>query len=129
LRDLAVQALARLGRGGERLEIALVDDEESRRVNRDFLGRDRPTTVISFAGDGPGDMGQLIVNVDEAERQRGPAGYGLSRMLGYYVLHGMLHLAGYDHERGGAAAAAAMAAKEESLQELLRPLASGEGDE
>jgi ssRNA-specific RNase YbeY (16S rRNA maturation enzyme) len=50
-------------------------------------------------------------------------------MLGYYVLHGMLHLAGYDHERGGAAAAAAMAAKEESLQELLRPLASGEGDE
>jgi probable rRNA maturation factor len=128
LRELARQAQARLRRSGDTLEIALVDDAESRRVNRDYLGRDRPTNVISFAADAPGEMGQLIVNIDEAERQRGAAGYGLLQMLGYYVLHGMLHLAGYDHERGGAAAAARMAAKERTLRALLRALPEEESE-
>jgi probable rRNA maturation factor len=100
----------------------LVDDAESRRVNRAFLGRDRPTNVISFAPDEPGEPGQLIVNLDEAARQSAASGHGLSYVLGYYVLHGLLHLAGYDHERGGAAEAARMEEQEEALRPLLSPL-------
>ena len=124
--DLTAAACARLGREGQAVEITLVDDEESRRINRDFLGRDRPTNVISFLSDEPDELGQLVVNVDKAERRQTETGYGLSYLIGYYILHGLLHLAGYDHERVDATQEAVMTAKEEELRGLLDPLTQDE---
>ncbi len=122
LSELAAEVCRQLGRAGDTVEITLVDDAESRRINRDFLGRDRPTNVISFASSEPGELGQLVVNVDFARQQSGETGHGHSYLIGYYILHGLLHLAGYDHERAGDEQAAAMAAKEKALQGLLVPL-------
>jgi probable rRNA maturation factor len=122
LRDLARRALAELDGAGRRVEITLVDDATSRRINREFLGRDRPTNVLSFPAEEPGELGQLVVNLDEARRQSAATGHGLSYLVGYYVLHGLLHLSGYDHERAGAAAAKRMRQREASLAHLLKPL-------
>lgn len=119
---MVAAACERLGRAGERVEIRLVDDAECRRLNRDYLGRDRPTNVISFPADEPGELGLLIVNVDEARRRREETGYGLLYLTGYYILHGLLHLAGYDHERVSPSEAARMSEQEENLRDLLRPL-------
>lgn len=120
--NLAGEVCRRLGREGDALEITLVDDATSHRANRDFLGRDRPTNVISFTDDQPGHLGELIVNVDFARRESAETGYGLLTLIGYYIIHGLLHLAGYDHERGGAAEAASMEARESELRELLATL-------
>jgi len=116
-----------LGLESRRLEISIVGDAESRRINRDYLGRDRPTNVISFASDEPGDLGELIVNADYAAREAAADGPGLLSWLGFYIIHGVLHLAGYDHERSGAAAAARMEEQEESLRSLLDELESKGG--
>jgi probable rRNA maturation factor len=104
------------------VEIRLVGDEECRRYNRDYLGRDRPTNVISFPTDEAGEWGQLLVNVDYALRQSDETGYGLLYLVGYYILHGLLHLTGYDHERVGSGEAARMNEREEALRDLLLPL-------
>lgn len=119
---LVAAAGTRLERAGDRVEILLVGDGASRRYNRDYLGRDRPTNVISFPADEAGEWGQLIVNVDEAERQSGETGYGLLYLVGYYILHGLLHLSGYDHERVSPDEAARMKEREEALRDLLAPL-------
>lgn len=128
LRCLAEQALEILGLTGRELEIDLVGDTESRRCNRLYLGRDRPASVLSFgAGEGP-VLGQLVINVEYAAREAGAAGYGHLYMIGYYLLHGLLHLAGYDHERGGPAAADRMARLEIVLHRLLETPAFIEED-
>ena len=80
--------------------VRVVDAAEGRMLNRDYRGRDRATNVLSFPYDESGARvcGDLVlcraVVEDEAQRQRKP-------VLAHYahlVVHGMLHLQGYDHE-------------------------------
>jgi probable rRNA maturation factor len=122
LTHVAEAVCARLDRAGEALEIAIVDDDESRRLNRDFLGRDRPTNVVSFGSAEEGELGQLAVNIDFAKREASETGYGHLYLVGYYMIHGLLHLAGYDHERVTPAEAESMADAEKAMTDLLTPL-------
>lgn len=119
LRELADRALGVLDLAGKAVEIELVGDAESRRCNREYLGRDRPTSVLSFSAGESRLLGQLVINVEYAGREAAAAGHGHLFMIGYYLLHGLLHLAGYDHERGGPDAAARMEQMEERLHRLL----------
>ncbi len=105
----------------------LVDDEEIRQINRDFLDRDRPTNVISFSmqeGEGsefcPGMLGDVVISVDTAERDAAEAGVPFEHELCFLLLHGTLHLLGYDHERSGDQEAARMEARERELFAILR---------
>lgn len=126
LRVLIDGVLARLDRAGARVEISLIDDDAIRVVNRDFLGRDRPTNVLSFPDDAPGVMGELMVNVDYARRQADETKRDVMYVLGYYIIHGLLHLAGYDHERSGPEAAAQMQRRQEQMEDLLAALDGSE---
>ena len=123
LTHVAEAVCVRLDRVGEVVEVAIVDDAESRRLNRDFLGRDRPTNVISFGSGEAGELGQLAVNIDFARREAAETGHGHLYLVGYYMIHGLLHLAGYDHERVTPAEAASMADAEKAMVDLLTPLA------
>ncbi len=88
------------------LAVALIDDRAMRRLNHDFRGRPRPTNVLSFAAiDGgepvpgkPFHLGDIAlasgVVVAEARRQRKTVNDHLSHLM----VHGVLHLLGYDHE-------------------------------
>lgn len=88
----------------ERLEltIRLVDSAESQTLNRDYRGKDKPTNVLSFPFENPPGMtlpllGDLIichdVVVQEASEQQKP----LTHHYAHIVIHGTLHLMGYDH--------------------------------
>ncbi len=98
---------ARMRRG--ELSIRVVDADEGRALNRRWRGRNYPTNVLSFPADplpggGPRLLGDLVlcapVVLAEAESQGKPAHHHWAHL----TIHGLLHLAGYDHERVDAAA-------------------------
>ena len=94
-----------LGAGQQEVSLMIVDDEGIRTINRDYLRRDRPTNVIAFSlkegdfGDvNPGVLGDVVVSVEAAAREARTAGIPIEDAILYLVIHGILHLAGYDHE-------------------------------
>ena len=82
--------------------ISLVDDRRIAAIHRRWLGVPGPTDVITFdlsAGGGPRAAGlaaDLVVSVETARRMARAVGWTAHRELAYYVVHGILHLAGYD---------------------------------
>lgn len=108
------------------MSILLVDDEQIRVINRDYLQRDKPTNVISFAmreGEGaevaPDLLGDVVISTETAARDAAEAGTTFEGELYFLLLHGVLHLLGYDHERGTEAQAEAMEAREREVFALL----------
>lgn len=104
------------------LSILLVDDAGIQELNRDYLGKDRPTNVISFAmreGEGsdvqPDLLGDVVISAETAARDAAEAGVSFESELYFLLLHGILHLLGYDHERGTAAEAVLMEAREREI--------------
>lgn len=95
---------------GAELSILLVSDHEMRALNRCYRGKDRPTDVLAFAqregaGGAPaGVLGDLVISVDTARRQAAEYGASLAREGERLLVHGLLHLLGYDHERSAAEA-------------------------
>ncbi len=81
--------------------VLLTTDLAIRRLNRRFRGKNKSTDVLSFPADGPltGEIaGDLAVSVPTALRQAAEQGHALSIEVKVLILHGLLHLAGYDHE-------------------------------
>jgi len=77
----------------------LTRDARLQQLNRDFLGHDYPTDVLSFpdAG-GNGMLGDMAISVDRAAEQAASFGHTLEEELEILLLHGTLHLMGMDHE-------------------------------
>ena len=92
------------------LSLLVVSDRRIRQLNRDWRGRDRATDVLSFPQhDGPGPapgglLGDVVISVDAARRQAGEAGESLGEEADRLLIHGLLHLLGYDHERSASEA-------------------------
>jgi probable rRNA maturation factor len=99
-----------LGRDEAELSVLLVSDRVMRQLNRDWRGRDRTTDVLSFAQhEGPdaaprGLLGDVVIAVPTAKRQAAATGETLAGAVERLLIHGILHLLGYDHERSEAEA-------------------------
>jgi probable rRNA maturation factor len=105
-------AAAALGRRGEGCEIAVrvVKSAESRELNRLWRGKDKPTNVLSFPApqqDRRGKprefrlpLGDLVICAEVVRREAGRDGKKIEAHWAHMVVHGALHLVGYDHERG-----------------------------
>jgi probable rRNA maturation factor len=109
------------------LSILIVDDATIQEINRDYLDKDRPTNVISFAmqeGEGggvqPDLLGDVIISAETAARDADEAQASFESELYFLLLHGTLHLLGYDHERGTQAEAKCMEAREQEVFSLIR---------
>lgn len=80
----------------------ITTDAELHRLNLQFLGHDYPTDVLSFPSPSPGGgMGDLAISVDRARQQAAQRGHDTSTEIRILLLHGVLHLMGYDHETDG----------------------------
>ena len=105
LRRAGGRLLAALGRRDAELSIVLVSDPLMRRLNRQWRGKDRPTDVLSFSqreGGGmvpPALLGDVVISVATARRQAKECGETLAACSERLLIHGLLHLLGYDHER------------------------------
>jgi probable rRNA maturation factor len=81
--------------------VLLTTDAAIRKLNREFRHKDKATDVLSFPAEGIGSeeiAGDLAISVPTALRQAVELGHPLSTELKVLILHGLLHLAGYDHE-------------------------------
>jgi probable rRNA maturation factor len=87
--------------------VALVDDETSDRVHREFMDIEGPTDVITF------HHGEIVIGAAVAERQAAAYDEPLAREILRYLVHGLLHLAG--HEDAEPAAREAMEAVQEEI--------------
>lgn len=131
LRELArfAREVARLvppPRGRASLGVALVGDARMRRWNRIYRKEDRTTDVLAFpAGSDPSarrHLGDIAISVPRAREQARRAGHGLGREVRLLILHGYLHLLGYDHETDGGEMARLQRRIE---QRLLEPAGRG----
>ncbi len=103
------------------LSLTLLDDDAIRTLNRDWLGRDRPTDVIAFAL-GAGDaepLGDVYIGVERAVEQAREAGVPVREELVRLVVHGTLHVLGYDHDEGAERMAGEMWRRQEALVERI----------
>jgi len=91
------------GRDASEVSISFVTTDEIRALNRDFRSKDTPTDVLSFPVDeafvtGIGrPLGDIVICKEVAEHQAKEYGHPIERELAFLVVHGMLHLLGYDH--------------------------------
>jgi len=114
------RARAAVALDGE-VDVLLTSDAEIKRLNRTFRGKNKATDILSFPAheSSPGTAGDLAISLDTAARQAAEHGHSLRDELRILLLHGLLHLAGEDHETDHGE----MAAREAALRrELKLPL-------
>jgi probable rRNA maturation factor len=99
LESFIAEASRAAGLGG-RVTVWITSNSKIRRLNSRFRGKDSPTDVLSFpAGPlGNGFAGDIAVSFDIAARNARELGHSLAEEIRILILHGILHLAGYDHE-------------------------------
>ncbi|MCX8053032.1 MAG: rRNA maturation RNase YbeY [Armatimonadetes bacterium] len=88
------------------VSVLLADDEMVRVLNRDYRGVDAPTDVLAFSqlegddfgAEGGNVLGDVVISVETAARQAEEHGHSLDKEIELLLVHGLLHLLGYDHE-------------------------------
>jgi probable rRNA maturation factor len=107
-REFAERALKVVPAGGAGATVAFVSDRVMRGLNRRWRGKVGTTDVLSFpAGQeefekGEGlSLGDVVISVEQAARQAAEHGLDFEGEVAQLILHGLLHLCGYDHERDG----------------------------
>lgn len=96
--DFGVKALEAIGKSGSSATIAFVSDKSIRKLNQQFRGVDKATDVLSFPADEPDNLGDVAVSVETAAAQAKENALSFDNEIAQLILHGLLHLCGYDHE-------------------------------
>ena len=96
--NFAARALAAIGKSESSATIAFVSDKRIRELNRQFRDVDKATDVLSFPAEEEFNLGDVAVSVDTAAVQAKENGLTLDGEIAQLILHGLLHLCGYDHE-------------------------------
>ena len=96
----ATKALAAIGKDQSSATIAFVSDKRIRELNRQFRSIDKATDVLSFPADGPNELnlGDIAISAETAATQAKENGLSFDYETAQLILHGLLHLSGYDHE-------------------------------
>lgn len=123
LKKIAETILERVGRGEAELSLALIGNVEMRQLNARYRHKDYPTDVLSFPIEGTvvaesGLLGDVVISVEKARQQARERRHSLDLEMATLLIHGIVHLLGYDHERS-AKDARAMGRFEKKLYRAL----------
>lgn len=122
----AERILAAAGEPGSELSIEIVGDGRMRRLNRIYRKKDRTTDVLAFPmreSESPVVtwLGDVVIALPTARRQARQAGHSVDEELAALLIHGFLHLCGYDHERSEREARR-MRRRERAIMRVLAPV-------
>lgn len=101
LREISRTVLLGEKESNYEISLAFVDNPTIHRLNKRYLDHDEPTDVLSFPLSEPGApklMGELVIGVEVAQAEANRRGHQVQDELGLYVIHGLLHLCGYDDQ-------------------------------
>jgi len=119
-----------LGCNAHEISIVIMDDEGIRELNANFRNIDKPTNVLSFpmqegqfSDITPGLLGDVVISLDRAEQEAQEADITLDERMSQLLIHGILHLLGFDHEIDEKAAGQ----MEQKSLELLRLIEKNTG--
>lgn len=119
-----------MGCDAHEISIVITDDQEIRDLNKTYRGKDKPTNVLSFpmqegqfSDITPGLLGDVVISVDTAEQEASDAEISMDERMSQLLIHGILHLLGFDHETGDSDAEK----MEQKSIELLRLLEKNQG--
>ena len=115
--------------GSAQVDVTLVDNELIHQINLEQRGIDAPTDVLSFPLGENGEfdinpengdklIGNIVLSLEQAQRQAEDFGHSFNREVGYLTVHSMFHLLGYDHV-GGGLDAVHMREKEETVMNQI----------
>ena len=120
IRQLLVPVLVELDIVDLDLEIELLDDRQIAELNEKFFSRPWSTNVISFPQEKEsGHLGDVVVSVETAWRETKALGYSLDEGVVYYLIHGILHLLGFEQVGVEVEEAAAMERRQDDLFDLV----------
>ncbi len=113
LKRRVTKLLAELNYADWDLSLLVTDDAGIKEINREYRQKNKATNVLSFSmleGEqmpgAPAVLGDLVISSETIIKESGPLGYTPEEMFYFYLIHGLLHLVGYDHEKGAEAAQA-----------------------
>ncbi|HEY5648272.1 MAG TPA: rRNA maturation RNase YbeY [Nitrospiria bacterium] len=104
-RDLAASVLLRSRKKQAEISLTFVTDRAMQRLNRDYRGQDRPTDVLAFDLSRAPEPGrarpvlnaEIVISTQTARRQAAGKRHSMTREISHLLIHGLLHVMGYDH--------------------------------
>jgi len=126
IRDAMRRLLKMLDCENKEISVTFVDDAAIRLINKQYLSKDKPTNVISFSlreGEfgnvNPDMLGDIIISADTAAADADKGQLSFDEEIFFLMIHGLLHLMGYNHENTSKSNALIMRKKEKELFRLL----------
>lgn len=105
IRSTVLKLLKTLNCRDKEISLTFVDDEKIKNLNKQYLGKNKPTNVISFplqegeyCAINPNIMGDIVISTETAQRDALRGNLTLHQEIDYLIIHGILHLLGYNHE-------------------------------
>ena len=126
IRQTTTTLLKYLASADKEISLSFVDDKTIQQLNKQYLNRDKPTNVLSFSlqeGEfgnvNPHILGDIVISVDTAQADAAQSTLTLEQEIDFLIIHGLLHLLGYNHENTTKEETKKMQVKEKDLFALL----------
>jgi len=126
IRSTTIKLLKYLDCADKEISLSFVNDETIQQLNNQYLHKDKPTNVLSFSlqeGEfnniNPQVLGDIVISLDTAQKDASKSGLSLKQEIDFLIIHGLLHLLGYNHENTTKEEIKKMQRKEKDLFSLL----------
>lgn len=108
------------------ISLSFVDDEKIKQLNKQYLGKDKATNVLSFSlredeygNINPQILGDIVISVETAQKDAIQGNLPIAQEIDFLIIHGLLHLLGYDHENTTKKETSKMRKKERELFNIV----------
>jgi metalloprotein, YbeY/UPF0054 family len=126
IRSTIFKILKILDCADKEISLSFVDDEKIKQLNKQYLGKDRTTNVLSFSlredeygNINPQILGDIVISADTAQKDAIQGNLTIAQEIDFLIIHGLLHLLGYNHENTTKKETNIMRQKEKKLFNLV----------
>lgn len=122
-KELCQRQLLSSAQDAKEISVVFLKPSDAKQLNWTYRQRDYATDILSFETEDPDSFGELILCPEVLRKQAQEHKMSFEAELGYMILHGVLHLLGFDHEKGGAESEKMLALQDEIFKKLTQPIA------